>query len=64
MTNVLKSELVVRATAALEEEIKKDLEKEDPQTLEKAKAVINENTTGNDGSRSNTDNYASRGTTS
>ncbi len=51
----MKTELIVKATAALEAEIKKDLEKEEP-TLEVAKALINENTTGNDRSGSNKNN--------
>lgn len=58
MTNVIKTELVVRATAKLDEELAEELKKQDP-TLEKAKAIINENTTGNDRDGSNRNNHAS-----
>lgn len=48
--NTIKSEIQIKATASLEEEVKKELEQKDP-TLTKAKAIIenNEVTTGNDG---------------
>lgn len=49
MTQKIKTELVTKATAALDEEVKKELEVDDP-TQEKAKAILekNEITTGND----------------
>jgi hypothetical protein len=45
------SELLVKATAAVEESVKKDLEVADPEK-EKAKAIIDENTQRDDGNRS------------
>jgi hypothetical protein len=49
MTQKIKTELITKSTAALDEEVKKDLEVDDP-TQEKAKAILenNEITTGND----------------
>ncbi len=48
---IVNSELLVKATAAVEESAKKDLEVADP-TKEQAKAILDENTTGNDRKRS------------
>lgn len=45
------SELLVKATAAVEESVKKDLEVDDP-TKEKAKAILDENTKRDDGTTS------------
>ncbi len=48
------SELEVRATAAVEESVKKDLEVADP-TKERAKAILDENTKRDDGEGSSPD---------
>ena len=45
------SELLIRATAGVEESVKKDLEVADP-TKERAKAILDENTKRDDGTTS------------
>lgn len=49
MNDNIPTELITKATASLEEQVKKELEQEDP-TAEKAKAILqnNEATAGND----------------
>lgn len=45
---IVNSVVTVKATAACAESVDKDLEEKDP-SLEKAKAILNEDTKGNDG---------------
>lgn len=55
----MKTEIIYRATAELQEEVIKDLEAETP-SLETAKAIINENTQGDDGRDSTEDDSESQ----
>lgn len=61
--NTVKTEIVYRATAELQEEIVRELEAKTP-SIETAKAIINENTQGNDGRDSSEDNSESQQTSS
>lgn len=49
----IQTELSMRATADLQEQVNKELQAPDPET-EKAKAILNEDSQGNDRDRSDT----------